>query len=74
MEKAKPFKVQTPGGLRDHTGKYSEQGAPAPRLAQVIKDAKDGTPPPESDARTSVGGPTKPYGAPKADRKPYRVG
>ncbi len=74
MEKARPFKLQTPGGLRDHTGRYSESGKPAPRSPAVLQDELQGTPPSPSDAREGVGGPTHPFGKPDPDRKPYRVG
>lgn len=73
MEKAKPFKLTGPGGLKDHTGRYSESGKVAPRLADVYRNGLANGPLP-GDALPTTADPRKDFGPPPAQRKPFRVG
>lgn len=74
MEKARPFKIRSPGGLRDHTGQYSESGKPAPRSPANLDAEFRGNPPSPTDARVGVGGPCHEYGKPSPERKPFKLG
>jgi len=60
---AKPYKLRDDHGLRDHTGKFSQSGVPAPRPAEKYpgKEPGERTPATQQDQGIDKSG-SRPFG------------